>query len=123
MQAMQIDRRWTVLVIAVVAMATLVMGGCAGASAPEVPDSADGPEAELSQGRDVWVAQCARCHGGDGSGGAGPNVRGPWPADRQPDADTMATIIAHGRGAMPGFASSLSDEEIQAVTRYVREVL
>lgn len=120
MQAMQVDRRWMVLVIGVVASATLLIGGCAGASAPDVPDAAD---TELSQGRDVWVEQCARCHGGDGSGGAGPNVRGPWPPDRQPGPDAMAAIIANGRGAMPGFGSSLSDDEIEAVVRYVREVL
>jgi mono/diheme cytochrome c family protein len=124
MQRMQIEpSRWSLPVVLAVTVA-LALGACAGADAPEVPEDASGvADPVLVVGRDVWVQQCSRCHGGDGSGGAGPRVQGPWPADREPDAAAMAELVVGGRGAMPGFGRSLSDDEVEAVVRYVREVL
>lgn len=124
MQAMQVGRRWWAAAALVIGATVLGLAGCAGTDAPEVPTAADGtPDVVLAEGRDVWLAQCARCHGGDGSGGAGPGIRGPWGEDRSPDATEMARIVVEGRGAMPGFGSSLDDSEVEAVVRYVREVL
>ncbi len=124
MQAMQVGRRWWAAAALVVGAAVLGLSGCAGTEAPDVPADAGGaPDAELAAGRDVWVASCSRCHGGDGSGGAGPNVQGPWGEDRSPDATEMTRIVVEGRGAMPGFGSSLDDSEVEAVVRYMREVL
>lgn len=121
---MQVERGWKVAATAGLVLVLAVVGACAGAEAPEVPtDQAGDTDPELVEGRDLWVAQCARCHAGDGSGGAGPDLRGPWPPDRQPAAEAMAVIVTEGRGAMPGFGGSLSDEEVDAVVRYVREVL
>ena len=97
---------------------------CAGESAPEVPGSADGSaDPVLVEGRELWQASCARCHGGAGGGGAGPGLQGPWPEDRSPDAAAMFGVIHDGRGAMPRFGTSLSDDEIDAIVRYIREVL
>lgn len=121
---MQVERRVLAWVLGVVVVAAMALGGCAGSEAPEVQvDDAGDADPVLVEGRELWTAQCSRCHGADGSGGAGPDVRGPWSSDRQPDATTMATIIAEGRGAMPGFGGELSDDEIDAIVRYVREVL
>lgn len=121
---MQVERRVPASVLGFVAMAAMTLGGCAGSEAPEVPvDDAGDADPVLVEGRELWNAQCSRCHGADGSGGAGPDLRGPWSPDRQPDATTMATIIAEGRGAMPSFGGDLSQEEIDAIVRYVREVL
>jgi mono/diheme cytochrome c family protein len=103
---------------------TLLVGACAGESAPEVPEGADGTaDPVLVEGREIWQANCTRCHGGAGGGGAGPSLKGPWTPDRSPDLDTMLATVREGRGAMPRFGSSLSDEEIESVVRYVREVL
>jgi mono/diheme cytochrome c family protein len=119
---MQVRARRRVLLVVVIT--AIMLTGCAETAAPEVP-VAEGGTADpvLVEGRQVWQAQCARCHGGAGGGGAGPSLRGPWPADRQPDAATMFATIHDGRGAMPRFGTALSDEEIRAVIRYVREVL
>ena len=124
MLAMQVERGWKVATVAASTLVLVVLGGCAGAEAPEVPtDEAGVADPTLVEGRELWTAQCSRCHGGDASGGAGPDLQGPWPPDRQPGVDAMATIVIEGRGAMPGFGASLSDEEVDAVVRYVREVL
>jgi mono/diheme cytochrome c family protein len=107
-----------------VAAVVLAASGCTGESAPEVPGTHEGTaDPVLVEGRHVWQTNCSRCHGGAGGGGAGPSLRGPWTADREPDEATMLAVVTQGRGAMPRFGGSLTDEEIEAVVRYVREVL
>lgn len=123
MRWLQIFRRPTRLgLVSILASGLLVVGltSCSGEDAPPVPEGAD---AALVEGRDVWRSNCSRCHGGAGRGGAGPSLRGPWTDDRQPDRSTMIATVTNGRGAMPRFGNSLSPEEIEAVVRYVREVL
>jgi mono/diheme cytochrome c family protein len=124
MRAMQVrpPRPSLRVVAAVVLVAAL--SACAETPAPEVPVAEGGtPDPVLVQGRDIWQANCTRCHGGAGGGGAGPSLKGPWTPDRSPDHATMIAVVTDGRGAMPRFGASLSAEEIEAVVRYVREVL
>lgn len=117
-------QRPTLVVLAVVFALTTLLVACATDEAPEVPEGADGqPDPVLVEGRDVFRTNCSRCHGGSGGGGAGPSLKGPWTPERQPDLETMIRTVTEGRGAMPRFGSQLSPEEIEAVVRYVREVL
>lgn len=89
-----------------------------------MPDGAGG-EADpvLAEGREVWSAQCAKCHGAAGGGGAGVKLADGRAEELHPDVATMVEVVTEGKGAMPSFGGSLSDEEIEAVVRYVREVL
>ncbi len=119
MRWLQIDKPTTLVAIFMVLMASLLVG-CAGEEAPAVPEGAD---AALVEGRELWRANCSRCHGGAGGGGAGPSLKGPWAPDRRPDHDAMVATVTEGRGAMPRFGRSLSEDEIESVVRYVREVL
>lgn len=76
----------------------------------------------LTRGRILFDAQCARCHGIEGSGGVGPSLQRPVLA-RAPNDTVFATLIAGGiaeRG-MPG-AWQLSPNEIAAVIAYVRSL-
>ena len=80
----------------------------------------------LANGKSLYEANCAVCHGpqgrGDGPGASGlnpppPDLRGPavaW-SDGQ-----IAAQIQNGRGAMPPFRAVLNDEGIWSVVRYVR---
>lgn len=89
-------------------------------------------------------AGCAGCHGGAGEGGVGPALSGgeskltfPDEADHVSWVNTGSGPFANqtygdpdreggprvASGGMPGFASSLSPEEIQAVVQYEREQL
>lgn len=62
------------------------------------------PGAEpTATGADLYVELCAVCHGADGGGGAGP----PLAALGLSEAE-LSTLIAEGRGSMPGFADQLS---------------
>lgn len=98
----------------------LIFAATACAQAPELPEGAD---ADLVEGRDVWQARCATCHGPDGGGGTGPRLNEGRVLDRYPDPADQATIIENGKGNMPSFSSVLTEEQIDAVIRYTREIL
>ena len=116
-------RRSTAWIVALVATIALA-GACSQEGAPEVPDGADGSQDPvLVEGREIWSDNCARCHGGSGGGGSGPALSDGRAVEAYPDAAEMQAVISEGRSAMPAFGGSLTPEEIEAVTAYVREVL
>lgn len=76
----------------------------------------------LARGRILFDAQCARCHGIEGTGGVGPSLQRPVLA-RAPNDTVFAALIGGGipeRG-MPG-AWQLSPNEVSAVIAYVRSL-
>lgn len=75
-------------------------------------------ESSTNHGAEVYAkANCAACHGGLGYGGAGPRFRG----DKLLSADTYVVgQILIGRGIMPAFGDTLSNDEIAAVATYIR---
>jgi mono/diheme cytochrome c family protein len=99
----------------------------------------------LEDGQRIYAAQCAGCHGATGGGGTGRPLAGEvfltfpnfedhlaWitngsPAAGTPYGDPNRPGGQHrsqdGYGAMPAFGDVLTEEEIQAVARYEREVL
>ncbi|MCP3997414.1 MAG: cytochrome c [bacterium] len=103
-------------------------------------ESCDGGASPFfTQGEAIYDAQCASCHGSDGSGGVGPSFLGgaviqtfaacsdhvEWVTTGSsdwPDAtygDTAKPVLGTGV-AMPGYASSLSEQQIAAVSLYER---
>lgn len=110
---------------AALALLLAIAMGCGSASSPEVGEGPDGtPDPVLVAGRAVYIDRCSSCHDGDGSGtGNGPRLnRGrlveayPYPAD-------AAAVVAEGKDRMPAFGGLLSAGEIDAVLRYINEVL
>ena len=97
----------------------LLVAACGG-TAPEV---AEGADPALSEGRSIWVAQCASCHGASGGGGRGAKLSEGRVLDRFPDVADQIDLVLNGKGAMPSYAGRLSDEQIESVVRYTREVL
>ena len=79
------------------------------AGQPE-PDTSDEPAAD---GPALFAANCAGCHGADGSGGRGPSLQGVT------DIDRVVTQVTNGGSSMPAFGSELSEGEIQAIATYV----
>lgn len=114
----------SVLVPAACLAVSLLVAACSQGDAPEVP-AADGgePDPVLVEGREVWSDSCARCHGADGSGGSGVKLSEGRAEELHPEVATMVDVVREGKGAMPSFGGSLDDDEIEAVVRYVREVL
>lgn len=77
-----------------------------------------GLDADAEAGADHFAARCAACHGVSGHGtAAAPNLE-----DRVPtrdDASLLRTLIA-GRGGMPSWGETLSDQEIADVLAFLR---
>ena len=73
----------------------------------------------------TFAQRCSACHGADGSGATVmgksaniPDLRSPQLLN-QTDADLEETI-ARGKGVMPAFGTSLSNDEIDGLVLYVR---
>jgi polyvinyl alcohol dehydrogenase (cytochrome) len=96
----------------------LVAFGLAGTS----EDSEDSDEVASGEidAAEVFQQRCASCHSGDGSGGSGPDITD---TDERLSADELTEVVTDGRGAMPSWEGTLSEEEIAAVVDYVRNEL
>jgi len=89
-------------------------------------------EAEMKAGQAVYAKLCIACHEADGTGA--PRIYPPLPGNAllqsiNPSstlriildgAHTVTTPRAPNTGEMPGYAKQLSDEDIAAVTNYIR---
>ena len=78
-------------------------------------------------GASTFEEHCATCHAPNGSGDTVvgksmkiPDLRSPA-VQSQPDAQ-LADVIANGKGLMPGFKSSLSKDEIDALVKHVHQL-
>jgi cytochrome c6 len=74
----------------------------------------------------TFRTKCAMCHGPDGSGSEVgksmhvPDLRSPE-LQKLPDAQ-LAQIISDGKGGMPPFKSSLSEDQIHSLVSYIRSL-
>ena len=102
-----------------------VMAGCSGdaESGTARRGEASTRGGDLDLGERVFARNCASCHGRDGGGGVGPKLANGRVAERYPDPSDHRAIVVNGRGVMPPWGDMLSDQEIDAVVRYEREVL
>ncbi|MFT0858475.1 cytochrome-c oxidase, cbb3-type subunit III [Ancylobacter sp. G4_0304] len=79
-------------------------------------------DAQLQEGKEVFAANCAACHGPDGKGNqelGAPNLTdGIWLYS--PDKPTIIQAVTNGRGGiMPAWQGRLDDSTIKALTVYV----
>ena len=75
------------------------------------------PAGDAALGKKLFESQCALCHGQDGSGGRGPNLR--RKIDRAPDDAALRKLIWNGvQPEMPG-AWQLSAREVASVAAFV----
>ena len=81
----------------------------------------DGEGVTVSGGGEVYDSICAGCHMPDGEGAVG---AGEYPGlANNPNLEFPAyalNVIVYGQGAMPAFGDLLNDEQIAAVTNYIR---
>jgi mono/diheme cytochrome c family protein len=74
----------------------------------------------------TFRTKCAMCHGQDGAGSAVgksmnvPDLRSPV-VQKKPDAE-LAQVISNGKGGMPPFKSSLSEEQIHDLVTHIRSL-
>ena len=67
--------------------------------------------------------RCVGCHGADGAGIVGPDIRPAALEGKYASAEAMEAIVREGLGDMPEFGSQLTDSEIADVVAYVRTSL
>ncbi|MDH3498531.1 MAG: c-type cytochrome [Acidimicrobiia bacterium] len=65
-------------------------------------------------GAEGYAQRCAVCHGSDAEGGSGPTLAGTVLS-----AEALSALILDGKGSMPGFAGTISEEEIAAIVAFV----
>jgi cytochrome c oxidase cbb3-type subunit III len=111
-----------ILVVSVVSGGALalaqrqVLAQAAKAPAAKVPDA----KAPAADGRKLFDARCAGCHGLDARGGEAPAIGPGTPAAARTD-DRLQTIVRNGTPAgMPGFGALLSPPELMAVVQHLR---
>ena len=74
----------------------------------------------------TFRTKCAMCHGPDGSGSEVgksmnvPDLRSPI-VQKLPDAQ-LTQIISDGKGGMPSFKSSLSEDQVHSLVAFVRSL-
>lgn len=88
--------------------------GSAQTKPPRLPSPTD-----ANAGKQVFDSQCAWCHGTDGEGGTGPNLRGRM--RYATDVKSIADLVLNGIPGteMPSFRSPLTERSIQQVATYV----
>jgi mono/diheme cytochrome c family protein len=102
----------------IVAALALALVGCGGDSATTTTTAVATTETTAPGGGDIdaaalYSANCASCHGVNGEGGIGPDLRGVI------DTAIVETQVAAGAGSMPAFGDKLSTDEISALATYV----
>jgi mono/diheme cytochrome c family protein len=107
----------TATVAAIVAVSALVFAACSSSGGGATPG-----DPFLAQGKQVYQAHCATCHGTKGQGGAGMKLAG-RETSVFPNINDQIQVITNGRGSMPAWGNSLSADELRAVARYERECL
>ena len=68
-------------------------------------------------GEQIFDGVCAKCHGDQGQGLIGPG----FSASTVSSAESVAEIVRNGRGKMPVVGEEWSDQQMKALTDYLRE--
>ncbi len=79
-----------------------------------------GRPADDATGQEIYLQLCSNCHADDLSGALGPGLGAGTDAAREPD-EFLRITITDGRGRMPSFKSSLSDDQVELLIGYMRE--
>ena len=86
--------------------------------APRAPELAlpVADTATVTQGRHLFLMNCAHCHGNDARGDEGPDL-----LDLNKSNARIHDVITAGiKGEMPSFAKKLNDADVKALTDYLR---
>ena len=71
-------------------------------------------DGDINIGEDLYMADCASCHGVNATGGSGPSLIGQ-------DADEYFEIIPEGEDDMPAFPA-YTDQDITDVIAYIESL-
>ena len=80
------------------------------------------PEPELARGKRLFEGQCSRCHGMQGGGGTGANLRRPRLRHANDDASLFNLIQSGIPGTGMPSTWAMTDSEVRDVVAYVRSL-
>jgi len=83
------------------------------AQSEQQQDSGTGP-----LGEEMWNASCAKCHGAAGEGDYGPKIAGTALVS---DPQAVEGVIRNGFGKMPPVGRDWDDNQMTAITTYLKE--
>src|SRR5262245_33627292 len=78
------------------------------------------PPTDTAAGKQIFDSQCAWCHGTDGEGGTGPNLRGKM--THATDLKSLATIIENGIPGTEMPALGLTERSARQTAAYVQSL-
>jgi len=101
-------------------LAVILLAGCGGGkSSGGGGQASGGSEAEFEQAVSIFNANsCVNCHASDLSGNMGGNSNLKKVGSRL-SKDEIAQVISEGRGLMPSFKDTLSQEEIDQLAEWL----
>ena len=108
-----------IMVLTVAAVLAAVAVACGGSStdasttAPTPAETQVVPTETAGEVAALFADNCAGCHGADGGGGSGPDIRG------EDNRDRVKTQIESGGDGMPAFSGQLPPGQIDALAQYV----
>ena len=107
---------------ALLSCAIMVLGG-SNLILAQAPNLSTAGATDIAAGKRVFAAQCAWCHGADGTGGSGSTLRGVKLRNAATDA-ALLDILKNGIAGteMTGFAWSLTDRTAWQTAAYVRSL-
>jgi mono/diheme cytochrome c family protein len=73
--------------------------------------------ATATGGAAIYAESCAGCHGVDGEGGLGPNLR-----TAVLSRDDLTDAVTQGKGTMPGFADQMTPEDIAELVAFLENL-
>lgn len=89
-------------------------------------DSGEDDEAAIAKGKQLFMQNCAKCHGKNGEGD-GPFARAIHnikdlrsPSMKEVSDQTIYDTITNGKPPMPSFGSSLTEQDRHDLVKYVR---
>jgi mono/diheme cytochrome c family protein len=111
-----------------VLLVVVLVGALTGCSSSTTTTAAPGPTATTAaaatgattgvaatgDGKQLYAANCAGCHGASGQGGSALAIAGAG----FPEA-MLESVIANGKGDMPAYQGRLQPGEITAIAQYV----
>ncbi len=90
-------------------------------AAPDFPEWRTPLARSSLTGKDLYNLACAYCHGVNLEGNIGPDLGKGSDITEEPD-EFIEKRIRRGKDEMPAFGNSLTDEQIQDIIDYLREV-
>ena len=103
-------------------VASVIRQGQSSVSIPTLVTSAQAamkplePAVDATEGRHLFLLNCAHCHGDDAHGDEGPDLHDL----HRSDARIREVITAGIKGEMPSFGKKLGDPDVQHLIAYLR---